>query len=352
MKIKKRLTVAVVSGLLISIILIITIGSIDAKIKNTNGTSSAALRWNNTTPRGSDYDYCESKLNYTNATSTANAVFLKEKYSSLTSLTFVVPSIIALVFFISDYKNGCDKKIQKNKFRLTILARYPSFSLVMFLVGVCYTFFSFLNHACGCKEGLISSNSSLWSLMGIPIIYGCFIYSDTYVKHRSPKFYMTWSIIYVFWCLFFISIAYFNILSLYQSLITVGLTIIILTIYSIGVFISNVIIGYKPVYWMSVISCMITFLMAVLDVNSGDCKSKKNPTGTHFMYHIFMTVTWSIFYIYMWSMYENAEYIIKKVNKCESDSDTHSHQDSDIEIEMLKKCSDKCEHSDKYTEFE
>jgi len=99
-------------------------------------------------------------------------------------------------------------------------------------------------------------------------------------------------------------------------MISVGLSAFIMIIYGLGVFIGKLVVGYKPIYLASVISYAITLILGLLS-------SKKSTLcgvshSAHFVYHIFMSITWSIFYVYMWSIRENTKCILKKCKQNDS----------------------------------
>ena len=308
-RIRKRLTIGLVVSALVMALLMISASVADKYAQKNNITV-----WRGVSPRDPDPKYCEFMpvANVSNSTlinNTRTHFFLKEKINSISSLSFILPSLLPFFFFAFDAKNGCTKAIRKNKFKTTIMARYPAFSFLTSIISLLHVAGTFTNHACACKRGLILDNIFQWLMLGLPIIFTGFVYSNNYTKRRTPRFYVTWILIYALYSILVIVLAILNLKIIYQLIITVLLVVFIMVSNIIGISSNKTVAGNKPLFWLAFICAIIGLFFGGIDSQICDQTKSIGAPGTHFMWHIFGSLSLTVLYVHQWTIKENFGYI-------------------------------------------
>jgi len=302
-RIKQRLTIGLIVSTSVMIIFMIFVSIIDGQTQKHNITI-----WENTKPRNPDPEYCETYFNTTS--NTTNYRYLKEKFNAISSLSFLVPSLLPFFFFAFDAKNGCVTDYTKlNKYKITIMARYPTFSFLTSVISIFHVTGTFTNHACSCLVGLILDNIFQWLMLGLPILFTTFIYSDGFIKSRTRFFYINWTLVYILYSILMIVLAVMNLKIIYQTIITVGLVLILIISNIIGISSNKKVIGTKLFFWLSLICATIGLIFAFIDGLVCDKTRLIGAPGTHFLWHIFGSIALTFLYIYQWTMKEDFNYI-------------------------------------------
>jgi len=146
-------------------------------------------------------------------------------------------------------------------------------------------------------------------MLGLPILFTIFVYTDNFTKPRDVRFYVTWSFIYILYGVLVIVLAILNLKIIYQSIITVSLVLILIISNIIGITSNKKVSGNKPLFWLALICTSIGLIFAFIDGPVCDKTKSIGAPGTHFLWHIFGSLALTSLYVYQWTIKENIEYI-------------------------------------------
>ncbi len=330
-----RLNIGILISTITVVLLIITSGIIDNQVRKNNTPI-----WKGVSPRIPDPKHCEVFVSDTKSNSTSyinngtivngtivngtiyspfnNTVinnteaFLIERYNSYSSIIFLYSSIIPLFFFTFDLKQRCNrKKREETKYDMSIMARYPIYSFIIFLISMGWSIGTFTNHACSCKEGLIADNIGQWLVLGLYLFYSLFIFTNNYTKSRTILTYIVWIILYVIYSIVVIILALANISILASNIITLVMILAIIITNIIGIFKNSYITGNKKLFWASFVISIIGIVFGILDYPLCRVGSSINfpKVGLHFIYHIMEAIAITLLYLFHWSLIEDFDYI-------------------------------------------
>lgn len=221
--------------------------------------------------------------------------FLREKYNSGSTSSFIFSFVFPFCFFIADLKA---------KTKPTRLSNYPflsfffSFNYLLHFIG------TFINHACSCEFGLQLDNMFLWISLPVPSLVTIIINTPKIKTITASKVYAVFLSIYVVNAIVSIILSLANLPVLGQTIITVFyLAIIIFT--NIGYIIHSCRTKtatdhnkrMRTLFWVILVLILIGLALAALD------KVLCNGTvGSHLGWHIDGGIDLTLLYIYHWSI--------------------------------------------------